>query len=88
MKGNRLLEVLEAANTSFENPCECAFGVMELAVKSCSEAIFTPIDRHGKSPCFLRCHFSAVVGIDHAMLVFASVDVEKFLKCAMWHGKL
>jgi hypothetical protein len=76
------MEVLEGANTSFENSSERALAVTFLEVKSCSEAIFAPAGEHGKSPCFLRCCFSAVVGVAQAMSVFASVYVGKFLECA------
>jgi hypothetical protein len=51
-------------------------------VKSCSEDIFEPWVGHGKSPCFLRCDVSAMVGVDYAVSVFASVDVADFLECA------
>ena len=57
-----------------------------MSVKTCSKAILAPIAGHGKSPCFSRRSFLAVVGADGALLVFALVDVEAFLECALWHG--
>jgi hypothetical protein len=53
-----------------------------MAVETCSKGIFGLLSGHGKSPCFLRCSFSAVVGVDYAVSVFASVNVENFLECA------
>jgi hypothetical protein len=53
------------------------------AVKSCSKAVLALSGGHGKSPCFSRCSISALVGVDDAVYVFASVDVEKFLECAL-----
>jgi hypothetical protein len=53
-----------------------------MAVETCSKAILTVGVGHGKSPCFLRCSFLAVVGVDYALLVLAFVNVEDFLDCA------
>jgi hypothetical protein len=53
-----------------------------MAVESCSKGIFAVLPVHGKSPCFSQCCFSGVVGVDCALLVFASVDVEEFSECA------
>lgn len=44
------------------------------------KAFFMPLSVHGKSPCFLRCCFSALVSVDCAVLIFASVDVREFLE--------
>ena len=59
-----------------------ARSVVLMAVGTCSKAILTLCSGHGKSPCFSRCCFSAVVGVDGSVLVFAYVDVEEFLECA------
>ena len=53
-----------------------------MAVETCSKGIFGLLSGHGKSPCFLRYGFSAVVGIGYAVSVFASVNVADFLECA------
>lgn len=66
--------------------CACFNGLLE--VETCSKGIFGLLFGHGKSPCFSRCCISAVVGVDCAVLVFASVDVGEFLECAFWYGKL
>lgn len=57
-------------------------GIALMAVETCSKGFFRLLSGHGKSPCFLRCCFSAVVGVDCAVSVFVSVDVENFLGCA------
>ena len=62
--------------------CYCARSIALMAVETCSKAILALSLRHGKSPCFLRCCFPAVFGVDGAVLVFASVNVEEFLECA------
>ena len=67
--------------------CDCARSIALMAVETCSKAILALCLGHGKSPCFLRCCFSALFGVDGALLVFAYVDVEEFLECAFWHGK-
>ena len=59
-----------------------ARSVVLMAVGTCSKAILTLCSGHGKSPCFSRCCFSEVFGVDDAVLVLASVDVEDFLECA------
>ncbi len=59
----------------------CARSNALMAVETCSKAILALSFRHGKSPYFLRCCFSAVVGVDGAVSVFASVDGEDFLEC-------
>ncbi len=53
-----------------------------MAVETCSKGIFGLLFGHGKSPCFLRCCFSAVVGVDGAVSILASVNVADFLECA------
>jgi len=53
-----------------------------MAVKTCSKAVLALSAGHGKSPCFSRYSVLAVVGVDGALLVFASVNVEEFLECA------
>jgi hypothetical protein len=53
-----------------------------MAVKTCSKAILAPASGHGKSPCFSRCSILALVSVDCAGLVLASLDVEEFLECA------
>lgn len=53
-----------------------------MALETCSKGIFELLFGHGKSPCFSRCSFSAVVGVDAAVSVFASVNVREFLECA------
>jgi predicted nucleic acid-binding Zn finger protein len=73
----RLLEVGEVTNTSFDNNCEYARSIIELAVKSCSEASFADVCRHGKSPCFLRLGVFALVDVDSASVDFAVVDVRE-----------
>jgi hypothetical protein len=53
-----------------------------MAAKPCSKAILALCFGHGKSPCFLRCVFLQLFGVDDAVSVFASVNVEDFLECA------
>jgi hypothetical protein len=76
----RLLEVREVTNTSFENLCKYARSIIDLAVKSCSEASFEPSLWHGKSPCFLRLGVFALVGVDSAGVGLAVVDVGKIME--------
>jgi hypothetical protein len=71
---------MEVRNTSFDNRCECTRGIIDLSVKSCSEAISEPSLGHGKSPCFLRCCVFALVGIDSAGADFAVVNVGKIME--------
>jgi hypothetical protein len=75
-----LPEVREVTNTSFDNRCEYARSIIELAVRSCSETSFEPSLGHGKSPCFLRCCVFALVGVDSAGVDFAVVDVGKIME--------
>jgi hypothetical protein len=53
-----------------------------MAVETCSKAVLALFSGHGKSPCFLRCSFLKLFGVDGAVLVFASKNVGKFLECA------
>ena len=62
--------------------CYCARSIALMAVETCSKAILALSLRHGKSPCFLRCDFLKLFGVDGGVLVFASVDVADFLECA------
>ena len=57
--------------------------IVLMAVEACSKAILALSVGHGKSPCFSRCAVLKVVGVDGTVLVFASVDVGKFLECAL-----
>jgi hypothetical protein len=75
----RLLEVREATNTSFDNRLEYARSIIELTVKSCSEAIFAPSVEYGKNPSFSRCRILTLADIDQALLVFAVADGRFFL---------
>jgi len=59
-----------------------ARSIVLMAVGTCSKGILELSMRHGKSPCFSRCCFSTVFGVDGAVSVFASVNVEGFLECA------
>lgn len=77
-----LLKVLEEASMCHKlSPKDTRSNTL-MAVETCSEGFLGVLSVHGKSPCFLRCCFSAVVGIGYAVLVFASVNVEEFLECA------
>lgn len=51
-------------------------------VKTCSETVFGISTGHGKSPWFLRLCVLAIFGVDGAVSVFASVNVEEFSECA------
>ena len=62
--------------------CCSARSIVLMAVETCSKAISALCAGHGKSPCFLRCVFLQLFGVDDAVSVFASVDVEEFLGCA------
>jgi hypothetical protein len=75
----RLLEVREVTNTSFDSHSEHACSIIELTVKSCSEAIFAPSAEYGKNPSFSRCRILTLVDIDQALLVFAVADGRFFL---------
>jgi hypothetical protein len=57
-----------------------ARSIAGMAVKSCSKAFFAVVWRHGKSPCFLRFAFSAVVDVDSASVNFQLVNVDDFLE--------
>ena len=59
-----------------------ARSVVLMAVETCSKAILAPCLGYGKSPCFSRLDFLKLFGVDGAVLVFASVDVEDFSECA------
>ena len=59
-----------------------ARSIVLMAVETCSKAILTLCAGHGKSPCFSRCCFSAVFGVDDAVSVSASVNGQDFLECA------
>ena len=59
-----------------------AYSIALMEVETCSNAILPLSGGHGKSPCFSRCSVSAVVGVDYAVLVLASLDVGEFLECA------
>ena len=62
--------------------CCSARSIALMAVESCSKGIFALCVGHGKSPCFLRCCFSAVFGVDGTVLVFAPVDGDNLMECA------
>jgi hypothetical protein len=83
-----LLRALEEASMCLKLSLRDVRYTALIAVKTCSKGIFGVLSGHGKSPCFLRCCFFAVVGVDCGVLVFASVDVGEFLECAFWYGKL
>ena len=57
--------------------------IVLIAVETCSKAILALCLGHGKSPCFLRCSFLKVFGVDGAVLVFAPVDGDNLLECAL-----
>lgn len=57
-----------------------ARSIVGTAVKSCSKAFFAVVWRHGKSPCFSRCSFFAVVDVDLAGVNFQLVNVDDFLE--------
>lgn len=77
-----LLRALEEASMCLDLSFRDARSNALMAVETCSKGIFAVLPGHGKSPCFSRCCFSAVVGVDYAVLVFASFNVGKFLECA------
>jgi hypothetical protein len=77
-----LLRALEEASMFLKLSLRDAHSNPLMAVETCSKGIFGVLFEHGKSPCFLRCCISAVVGVDWAVLVFASVNVGEFLECA------
>ena len=65
---------------SFDSTHKHARSIVELAVKSCSKALFALSLRHGKSPCFSRCSVFALVDVDSAGSDFTAVDVEEILE--------
>lgn len=68
----------------FEHSKACdARSIALMAVETCSKALFAWVGRHGKSPCFSRCSFLKLVGVDYALLVLAVVDGDYFLECAL-----
>ncbi len=77
-----LLRVLEETSMCLELSFRDAYSIGLTAVKPCSKSFFGLLSGHGKSPCFLRCGFSAVVGVGYAVSVFASNNVADFLDCA------
>ena len=54
--------------------------IVLMAVKTCSKAVSTLCAGHGKSPCFLRCAFLQLFGVDDAKSIFASVDGANLLE--------
>ena len=77
----------EAKATSVNLYCEgswvcAACSIALMAVETCSNAILALTLRHGKSPCFSRYSVYAVVGVDYALLVLASLNVEENVECA------
>jgi hypothetical protein len=76
----RRLRVREVIVMSRESYHRYARSIVGTAVKSCSKALFAVVWRHGKSPCFLRCAFSAVVDVDSASANFQLVNVDDFLE--------
>ena len=77
-----LLRALEEANMCLRLSLSDVCGNALMAVETCSKGVFGVLSGHGKSPCFQRCCVSSVVGVGYAVLVFASVNVGKFLECA------
>ena len=77
-----LLRALEEASMFLELSLSDARSNALIAVETCSRDVFGVLSGHGKSPCFSRCGIFAVVGVGYAVLVFASVNVGKFLECA------
>jgi hypothetical protein len=57
-----------------------ARSIAEMAVESCSKALFAGAWRHGKSPCFSRCGVFALVDVDSASVDFAVADVKEILE--------
>ena len=53
-----------------------------MAVETCSKGILALWLGYGKSPCFSRLVLLRLFGVDVAVVVFASVNVEEFLECA------
>ena len=65
------------------NPYGCDVSSISLmSVKTCSKAVLALSLGHGKSPCFSRRSVLKVVSVDYPPLVWASVNVGKFLECA------
>jgi hypothetical protein len=77
-----LLRALEEASMCLNLSLRDARSNALMAVETCSKGNFGVLLGHGKSPCFLRCCFSAVVSVDCTVSVFASVDVGEFLERA------
>jgi hypothetical protein len=50
-----------------------------LDVETCSKGILAPARKHGKSPCFSRCHVSSLVGVDWRVYISLVVDGVFFL---------
>jgi hypothetical protein len=78
-----LLIALEEASMCLKRSLGDARNSALMAVETCSKGIFELLSGHGKSPCFSRCCFSALVGVDCAVSVFASINVGEFLECAI-----
>ena len=77
-----LLRALEEASMCLKLSLRDTPDIALMAVETCSKGIFGLLSGHGKSPCFLRCCVSAVVGVGYAVSVFAYVNVGKISECA------
>jgi len=77
-----LLRALEEASMCLKLSSVIFASNALLAVETCSKGIFGVLSGHGKSPCFSRYGVSALVSVDCAVSIFASVDVGEFLECA------
>ena len=56
-----------------------ARSILKTDVEACSKGILAIAEGHGKSPCFSRCCFSMVFGVDGAVSVFVVVEGGFFL---------
>jgi|WetSurMetagenome_2_1015567.scaffolds.fasta_scaffold56825_3 hypothetical protein len=57
-----------------------------LAVKTCSKALLTTCQGHGKSPCFLEVTFLQLVSPDYPMSFLPCVDGAESVECAFCYG--
>ena len=74
----RSLRASEGKSMCPKDSCSIAL----MAAETCSKAILAQCLGHGKSPCFSRLSLLQLFGVDAAVSVFASVNVEDFLECA------
>jgi hypothetical protein len=68
------------------NPSD-ANSTLEMAVKTCSQALLAVCYRYGKSPCFWDVAFLRLLGPDYPSSILPCVDGAENMECVFWYGK-